>query len=94
MTVWPRQFLHIDYTKVFTTADRKISDSQQFSYTIELDRNNIPWTWTEWCKSNCTGVWGWWFNAKSCYIGFELQSDAIWFALTFQGDPVLQDLNR
>lgn len=78
--------LHIDYTKVYNTAGHKICDSQIFSYIIDIERDGMPWTWTEWCKNNCESIWGWWFDSKSCYVGFESESEAILFALTFKGD--------
>lgn len=91
---WPKKYLHIDYTKVFSAADCRISDSQQFPYIINLQRESMPWTWTEWCKENCEGIWGWWFDNESCYVGFEIQSEAMWFALKFQDDVFPEETNK
>lgn len=73
-----------DYSKKFSLAGRV--DSQEFPYIVDIERNSLPWTWTEWCKENCTGLWGWWFDSATCYVGFMEESEACWFALTFKGD--------
>lgn len=84
MTSWPRHYvLQSDYTRVFTTCEHDVK-TKDFDHVVYLNRKDIPWTWTEWCRTNCSDVWAWWFDADGCYVGFDSASDAMWFALKFK----------
>lgn len=64
----------------------RLGVGQEFPYIIDIERNSLPWTYTEWCNENCTGLWGWWFDVGTCYVGFTMWSDACWFCLKFKGE--------
>lgn len=89
-----REFRDVNHsrTRMWTTGEYDISSLtlQDFDYKINLERDNLPYAWTQWCAKNCKNKWAWWFDNKTCYVGFMDQHDAIWFTLVFKGDHFLQ----
>jgi hypothetical protein len=74
-------------TKMWTTGEYDLNGCtlHDFPYVVDINRDSLPWTWTQWCREQCSGQWAWWFDNHMCYVGFVDQSDSIWFTLTFVG---------
>lgn len=73
---------------------RKSGYLQKFRYDISLNINGVPAICIDWCKKNCQGKWGWWFDshddydplwhnyeAQDAYMSFQYKRDAVrfWF---------------
>ena len=81
---WPTS-KQSDNTRIFSNGDHDITDYDlhDFPYVVAIGSKSLPYSWTQWCKDNCTSHWAWWFDADQCYVGFGNNSDAIWFSLKF-----------
>jgi len=84
---WPTSIYGI-HSKIFYNGDRDLSncDLNDFPYVIDINREDLPWTWTQWCNTNCKNHWAWWFDNNKCYVGFMDRNESIWFSLVFVGD--------
>ena len=50
------------------TGNNKNGYLKQFKYNICTGDYGVPGTCIEWCKTNCKGNWGWWFQTSKEWI--------------------------
>jgi len=72
---------------------RKNGYNQSFKHNISCGDYGVPGECIEWCRKNCKGNWGWWFETTDewaqhwdptnnmAYMSFSHKKDAVrfWF---------------
>ena len=61
----------------YTLANR--FEPEIFQYRVQMESDAIPGGTIEWCLSNCTGKWSWYFDNNFAWLSFEDSMDHLFF---------------
>jgi len=71
-----------DHSMTYTTGPFSVEDRSLLPHRVMLHDIAVPLLMTDWCKSNCDSLWGWWFDhsGKACF-GFADREEMVWFCV-------------